>query len=141
MLGWVKVPLMSNTFELFVWLLTNFESLLGRARHLRTTNAEDALAVKAAVVGFSLFSPLPRWGRAHFEIIDSRLQGELSPHALQCYEQAAEPIAIFSCLALGSLLGKFEAGQIDEAEFLLGDAHLAGFVALHNEEICARFVA
>ncbi len=128
-----------NTSELFQGLLNDFEALLINARHLRTTEADNSLAVKAAVVGFGRFSPVSEWRRQHFDVIANRLHGGLSVEELSWYEECAESISVFGCLALGALLGKFQIGDIDETGFTLGDAHLAAFLSLHNESICARY--
>lgn len=127
-----------NTFGLFEGLQNDFEALLIQAWHLRTSEAAS-LATKAAVVGFAQFSPLSEWSGQHFEFINHRIQGELSPEELSWYEECAESISVFSCLALGALLGKLQAGDIDDVGFLLGDAHLAGFIALHEENIHQRY--
>ena len=135
------MAVMWDTFGLFQALLDDFEKLLSSARNLRTTEPEDSLAVKAAVVGFGQFSPLSEWGQQHYQIIAKRLQDELSLEELSWYEECAEAVSVFACLALGALLGKFQAGEIDDAGFMLGDAHLPAFLSLHNEAICARYSA
>lgn len=129
-----------DTFGCFEALLQDFEALLRDARNLRVVGT-DSFAVKMAVIGFCRFSPRSEWRLAHYEIINTRLQGELSLQELQWYEESAEAISVFACLALGALLGKFQSKEIDDSGFLLGDAHLAGFLALNNAEIYARFTA
>ncbi len=129
-----------DTFGLFGDLLNDFEALLAKARHLRTSEAES-LATKAAVVGFGQFSPLSEWTGQHFEFINHRIQGELSPEELSWYEECAESISVFSCLSLGALLGKLQAGKIDDLGFLHGDAHLPGFISLNDEAICQGFMS
>lgn len=129
-----------DTFGCFEALLNDFEKLLNGARNLRTAQ-EESLAIKAAVIGFGQFYPLSEWRGVHFEIIQKRLQGELSTEELSWYEECAEAISVFSCLVLGALLGKLESGEIDDVGFLLGDGHLAGFLLMENEVICARYSA
>ena len=48
---------------------------------------------------------------------------------------------MFVCLALGALLGKHAAGDIDDLGFMLGDAHLPAFLALRIPQIHERFSA
>lgn len=99
------------------------------------------MAVKAAVVGFGQFSELSEWRLCHLDAIESRLQGELSTEELSWYEEGADAIAVFACLALGALLGKVQSCEINEAGFLLGDLHLPAFLSLHNEAIYIRYSA
>jgi hypothetical protein len=55
------------------------------------------------------------------------------------YEDCAEAFQTFASLSMGALLGKYNTGEIDDAGFLLGDAHLGGFMAMNTEKICSRF--
>jgi hypothetical protein len=135
---------MWDTFGLFQKLLDNFKNLLTRARDLRTTNPEDTQAVKAAVIGFSLFLPITAWSYEHYLLVDNRLQGELSLEAVKGYvvlpeEDCAQAYVVFACLAIGALIGKFNAGEIDEAGAFLGEAHLVSFIAQHIKEICTQY--
>jgi len=128
-----------DTNKLFQALLEDFETSLNSARYLRTTELENSLALKAAIIGFGQFVPVPEWSRQHLEFIADRLQGEFSLQELAWYGECAEAISVFACLALGALLGKYQSGEIDDFGFTLGDAHLAGFISLHNDKICALF--
>jgi len=128
-----------NTFGLFEDLLREFEPHLRKARQVRSSKPIGTEALHAAVVGFLLFRPAEDWGRDEYEFITERLDGELALDALEWYEEAAPAIQSFSCLALGALLGKYAAGEINDLGFTLGDAHLPAFIALHNEEIHTRF--
>ena len=128
-----------NTFGLFEDLLRKFVPLLGKARQVRSSKPTGTEVVHAAVVGFLLFSPVEDWGREHYEFITERLDGELALDALDWYEESAPAVQRFSCLALGALLGKYAAGEIDDLGFTLGDAHLPAFIALHAVEIHSRF--
>jgi hypothetical protein len=125
-----------DTFQLFQTLLERFPDLTATARSMVDSSSAETL--KAAMVGFSQFRPMHEWGAEHDRFMDDRLRGDLALDALDWYEECAEVIRLFYCLALGALLGKFAVGEIDEAGFLLGDAHLPGFVLMNNEQICAQ---
>lgn len=129
-----------DTFGCFEALLDNFEKLLDGARNLRTSQ-EASLSVMAAIIGFGQFCPIPDWSGSHFEFIQTRLRGEISIEELSWYGECAEAMSVFSCLALGALLGKRQADATDDAGFLLGDAHLPAFLSLHDEAIYERYSA
>jgi hypothetical protein len=120
-----------DTFGLFEQLWEDRDRLLDAAGSLRSDNVEDTLEIKLAIVGFALFSTVEEWDYRHYEIIHHRLQTELSPEALDDEGEDTQAYARFACLALGAMLGKYDAGQIDDAGFFLGDAHLAGFLMLN----------
>jgi hypothetical protein len=128
-----------DTFGLFESLLERFEELAGRARDVRSSGPPGTEQTHAAATGFLLFSPVEDWGREQHDFITRRLEGELSLPALDWYEEGAPAIQMFACLALGALLGKYAAGEIDERDFLLGDAHLASFLLEQDQAICARY--
>ena len=126
-----------DTWGLFQMLLDDFLRLLQQAESLHSDNTEDTLAVRTAIVGFQRFRPLEEWGYEQFQIIRGRLDGDLS--SLEWFEDGAEAIRLFSCLCLGAMLGKYAHGEIDDAGFLLGDAHLAGFNVTQDEAICRQW--
>ena len=128
-----------DTFGLFQVLLDEFGNLLSNSRELSVAGSETSLAEKAAIVGFVQFSPIVQWNQKHSELIGDWLKGELSLERLSWYEEDAQAIAVFSCFAIGALLGKLQSGEIDNAGFLLGNAHLPGFISLHDETIGARY--
>ena len=123
-----------NTFSLFQSLLDEFPERLAEAALLPSDNPEDTYPIKLAIVGFSRFSPLDEWSFSQYQIIQNRLNGDLAN--MKWFEGCAEAVKMFSCLCLGAMLGKYIEGVIDDAGFLLGDAHLAGFNVLNDETIC-----
>ena len=125
-----------DTFDLFRSLLDEFPKCLNEAALLHSDNQEDTYPVKLAIVGFSRFSPLNEWSFSEYQIIQTRLVGDLANR--EWFEDCAEAVKLFSCLCLGAMLGKYTEGVINDAGFLLGDAHLAGFNILNDEIICSR---
>ena len=131
-----------NTEELFASLLLDFKRLTDSASTLVTPNTEDVEPIRVAVVGFLLFSRTDRWTHEYYVLVRERLDDELSDQQLrEWHDEHAEAIQRYSCLAIGALLGKLDTGQIDDAGFLLGDAHLAGFIAMNEEAIGTRYRA
>ena len=126
-----------DTWGLFQTLLDGFTHHLQDAQALHSDNIEDTVEVRAAIIGFLQFRPMEEWDWQHLRFIQERLDGDLSE--LTWFEEGAEAIRLFSCLCLGAMLGKYASAQIDDAGFLLGDAHLAGFNATEDEKICAAW--
>src|SRR5687768_2174971 len=124
-----------DTFALFERLLDDFEELHRRAQRVRSSGPPGTEQTHIAAIGFLLFSPVEDWGRDQYHSITQRLEGDLSLPALDWYEEGAPAIQMFACLALGALLGKYAAGEINDIGFLLGDAHLASFLVEHNQTI------
>lgn len=124
-----------DTFGLFERLWEERDTLLATAQSLTSANEEDTLEIKLAVVGFSLFAPVEEWSYKHYLIVHNRLQGELSAEESEADQEDALAFARFACLAIGAMLGKYAAGEIDDAGFLLGDAHLVGYMALEGGRI------
>ena len=126
-----------DTFGLFNRMRDGFAGFLQDAAILSSDNSEDVYPVKVAIVGFIQFSPLSEWGHDQFLVIRGRLDGDLLD--LSWFEEDAEAIRVFSCLCLGALLGKYAASEIDDAGFMLGDAHLAGYNTLQNDAISEQW--
>ena len=126
-----------NTSNLFNQMRDGFSGFLQKAAVLPSSNSEDVYAVKVAIVGFIRFSPLSEWGYDQFSFIRRCLDSDLSD--LDWFEEDAEAIRLFSCLCLGSLLGKYAAAEIDDAGFLIGEAHLADYNTLSDEAIGAQW--
>ena len=130
-----------DTFGLFETLLQNFETHLTQAQGIRSSRPPGNEQTHLAVSGFLLFQPPEEWGGDEYDFITARLEGELSLEAMEWYEDFAPAVQMFACLALGAMLGKWAAGSIDEVGFMLGDAHLAGFISLNTEAIHVRYAA
>ena len=130
-----------DTFGLFQSLLDNFESLLTQAVNERRAGHADPPETNLAIVGFSRSCSINGWRRDHAQLIRDRLQSDLSHESLEWYEETEPAVVLFSCLVLGTLLGLREVGQIDDAGFMLGEAHLPAFTAGQNESIHSKLLA
>jgi hypothetical protein len=124
---------------LFESLLQNFEAHLAQAQRVRSSRPPGTQQAHVAVSGFLLFQPSEAWGEEQYDIITRYLEGDLSLDALEWYEDSVQAVQMFACLALGALIGMKEAGMIDEAGFLFGNAHLGRFLSLENETIHERY--
>lgn len=131
----------SEPFALFQSLLDDLPHLLGRARRLRTADADDPLSIKAAVIGFGLFHPVQAWSRANFEFIESRLNHDLSPDTFSPAPECDEAITTFACLGLGAILGQFNAGQRNNDQATKDEWYLFAFLNVHGQAICERHMA
>lgn len=130
---------MWDTFEFFTEVLNKTENLGSQSVGPDIGIHENVLEFAMAERGFALYLSSADWSPEHQEFIKERLSNDLSPETLGWYGECAPAVRIFSCLVLGAMLAKYQSGEIDEIDFTLGDAHLAGFIALNNESICLRF--
>ena len=118
-----------NTTALFDDLARRFPELSRAATGLSSPNPEDDLFVRHAIVGFGQSCSVDLWSRDQHLFISRRLEHGLSIDSLQdFFADDAIAVRLFSCLALGSLLGKLQAGDLDDSGFMLGDAHLPGYI-------------
>ena len=125
-----------NTTELFDELSRRFAELSRAAGDLSTPNLEDDLYVRHAIVGFGLFCSVALWSQEHFSLVSQRLEHDLSLESLRdFFKEDAISVRLFSCLALGALLAKYQAGELDDSGFMLGDAHLPGYILMHTGEL------
>lgn len=116
-------------------LLQGFPRFLVAAKGYESPNPEDDLFVKMAIAGFSLEQPTEEWGCNHFRLVRSYREGDYSDAQLVDRGEGARAYALFACLALGYVLGAYQAEAIDDAEFSRGEALLAGFLAMNEPEI------
>lgn len=119
----------------FEHLLRDFGPAWRPSTDTKSPIPEDDAAVQIALAGFSRHADLRQWKPEHAEFIQQRRAAELSDAALAWYEEAAPSVAAFACLVLGSLLGRYVQGQINDADFLHADALLLGFLMQENERI------
>ena len=124
-----------DAMALFQGLLDDLPQLLARARDLRTKDAGNPLAIKAAVIGFSLFHPIRAWSRDNYLYVEQFISGEPSFDDFAPSEEHAEAYTVFGCLGIGALLGQFNAGEVDDEEASKGEWHLVAFLSLHGAEV------
>ena len=91
---------------------------------LESPNPDDDHMVKIAIVGYSYHQPTTSWGRDEFDFIMQRRR-EVADFGERWVE--------FVCLASGYLLGLHQAGRCGDAEFLLLEAQLPGFMWQYSE--------
>ena len=116
-------------------LLHRFMTYREMANELQSPDPEDDLFVKMAIVGYSFHQPTEAWGIDNLRYIQQRRHDDYSDAQLVEFEDRAQSYAQFACLSLGYMLGLFQSGQIDDVEFLRGEALLPGFLALHSGEL------
>ncbi len=88
---------------------------------LKSPNSEDGNLIKMAIVGFSYHDKTENWAVGHCKIAERYLKESEDVGD-------SEDIRKFSMLALGSLLGMYSAGKIDDRLYGIGYALLPGFV-------------
>lgn len=113
----------SDVFEEFEHLLTAFPACLSTADSLESPNAEDNRFIKMAIAGFDRHDPAVNWAYGHFEVARSYLDETESLGD-------SDSIKLYSLLALGTLLGMYSAGKIDERVYNVCHATLPGFILL-----------
>ena len=136
---WGRIRVLWDTESYFNSLLSDFAQLAANSGG-QAQSDRSSIAVTMARKGFSSATGAD-WNRTLDDFIHDRLQGDLAHSTLSWFEECEEAILAFSAFALGALLGRHAVGQIDDSGFLLGDAHLAGYNAMHDDEICRTYQA
>ncbi|MEE2641331.1 MAG: hypothetical protein VX768_11945 [Planctomycetota bacterium] len=101
------------------------------ARNVESSNPEDDLAIKAAIVGFSYNSPTRDWAKGHYEFVRKRLEASYSSEQLDDYKENGENVRLFFALAIGFLLGMYQQERISDDQFKEGEPQIAGLIMLH----------
>ena len=112
-------------------MLTHFERLfddLPSAREIAaavaSSNPEDDLLIRTAIVGYCYHQEAESWGSDELDFV-SRRRSEVADF---------DPLWIeFVCLASGYLLGAYQTGMLGEGECALFEAQLPGFMWQHSE--------
>jgi hypothetical protein len=111
-------------------LLKGFARYRTEAEALESPNAEDDDLMRMAIIGFSINSKTETWSRPHLDFVRRHLEDDFSDGQLEfLHGDEAHSYALFAALCLGYLLGLFQAGQLSEADFSVGEAQLPGFMA------------
>lgn len=63
------------------------------------------------------------------------LGGALSIEEFDWYEESAEALQSFAIAVYGGLMALHASGQIDEAGYLLGEAHVVGYMLIHDAKL------
>jgi len=112
----------------FERLLKAYPACLAAADSLVSPNQEDNRFTKMAIVGFSYHDRTENWAEGHYALARDYLNESESL-------ENPTPIRLFSMLALGSLLGLYSAGKIDDGVYRVGVGVLPGFVMLHWKSV------
>jgi hypothetical protein len=90
------------------------------------------LAMKMAIVGYSVNSPVHSWRASHAQFVNQRLEREYSVNALQEFGDEAASIRLFVYLCQGYLLGLYETEKLTDVQFAVAEAQIPGLVFLHS---------
>jgi hypothetical protein len=108
----------------FERLLDDLPLIREVAAAIESPNPDDDFRIKLAIAGYPYHQPVETWGREAFEFVSPRRREV----------EDFEPLWIeFVCVASGYLLGLSQAGELDDAECVLFEAQLPGFMWLHSE--------
>jgi|SRR5579871_757619 len=91
--------------------------------------------IRIAKLGFARFVSLDHWTMEHHNFMQRLLQGDYSMEELSWFEEDAEAIRMFACLAYGAMLGKFWIGEIDDSGFSRGETLLPSFMLAERNQI------
>ena len=105
------------------------------ARGVESTNQEDNLAIKAAVVGFSYNSHTGEWAKGHYDFVRSRIETDYDSTALNEYGENGENVKLYFALAMGFLLGLYQEEKISDEEFKVGEQQIPGLIMLHLPQL------
>jgi hypothetical protein len=120
-----------SVFEDLQHLVTTFHRDIERARQLEPSNANDDLALKMAVVGFSYNSPATDWGKNHADFVTLRLAQDYSDEELVEYGENSGNVRLFYALCVGFLLGLYQQNKMNDQEFDTAEWQIPGLIMLH----------
>ncbi|WZO99894.1 hypothetical protein EP7_001508 [Isosphaeraceae bacterium EP7] len=120
-----------TVFQQLQQLIETFERDIQLAKGLETTNADDDLAIKAAIVGFSYASATGEWAKGHFDFVRSRIEDDYSTEELREYGENSDNVKFFFALANGYLLGLYHQEEISNLDFKRAEAQIPGLILLH----------
>lgn len=116
-------------------LLPNWPDLLQVAASVESPNSEDDERTKAAIVGFSLLSPTEGWTRTHWQFLEDYRESEMAEREDSSSESESSPFQLFECMAVGALLGAFQAEKLSEQEFYMALSQVPEFISQHARDI------
>lgn len=111
----------SGIFDEFERLWASYRFCAEEADRLSTPNAEDDEFIKMAIVGFSYHQKTEEWRQEHWKLAKQYLaeSSDLGD---------SSKTKKFAMLALGTLLGLYSAGKIDDRVYWHGHVLLPGFI-------------
>lgn len=112
-------------------LVESFARDIEIAKGVESTNPEDDLAVKAAVVGFSYNAHTGEWAKGHYDFLVRRLEYDYGPETIMDYGENGTNVRLFFSLAIGYLLGLYQHEKISDDEFKVGELQIPGIIMMH----------
>jgi hypothetical protein len=128
------------TYDELEQLVESFARDIEIAKGVQSTNPEDDLAVKAAVVGFSYNSNTAEWAKGHYDFLMRRIEGDYDAESLEEYGENGTNVKLFFSLAMGYLLGLYQRERISEDEFNVGEQQIPGIIMLHLPRLIKQTV-
>jgi len=113
-------------------LIGTFRRDVNLAQKIQSPNAEDDIAIRVAIVGFSYNAPTGQWSHEHYRFLRERLEGDYSLREFEGWGTESRVLQLFASLCLGFLLGLYQGNKITDEEFRTGEAQIGGLIALHN---------
>lgn len=110
------------------------------ARNVKSSNPEDDLAIRAAIVGFSYHCETSSWAKGHFEFVNQRLVANYSSEQLDEYGENGENVRLFFALAIGFLLGLYQQKEITDDQFEEGEQQIPGIIMLYLPRLTGKSV-
>lgn len=113
-------------------LIPTFRRDVSLAEKIQSPNAEDDMAIKVAIVGFSYNAPTDQWSHEHYRFLRERLERDYGLRELEGWGTEPRVLQLFASLCLGFLLGLYQGDKITEEEFRTCEAQIGGLIALYS---------
>jgi hypothetical protein len=121
-----------NAMEQLGRLFDEFQHRIAQAKDLELPLSYDDMAIKTAMIGFSISSPRNPWGLIHYNFVEARLEDGYGSENLKEHGDEANSIRLFVGLCLGYLLGLCQDEKLTDVEFAVAEAQIPGFVMLKS---------
>ena len=128
---------MSTTSDLW-HLLGTFPRDVELAKQVESSNPEDSLAIKIAIVGFSYNARTEAWAKGQYDFVKSRLDRDYHDDELSEYGQNSANVKLFFALCIGYLLGLYEQNKISDHEFKVAEVQIPGLIMAELPRITAN---
>ena len=95
--------------------------------------------VQIAKLAFVSQAPDLIWSEGQEDFIVDSAFGVLSIGEYEWFDVCAEAQRSFATAVYGGLMALYASGSIDHTDYMLGEAHLAGYIFAHSEELCSLY--
>jgi len=119
-----------DTESLFEAIRAIFPSILESS-----TGTDSKRLIEIARLAFVSQGPGLPWGSDQEAYVTALLGGALSIEEFDWYEESAEALQSFAIAVYGGLMALHASGQIDEAGYSLGEAHVVGYILIHDVQL------